>query len=188
MKSLLIYCGSRFGDDPDFTRVAQALGRECAARGWRVVYGGGKMGLMGASASAARDAGGRVFGVIPEFLVALEGILEGVDHKVVATMHERKMLMFEECDAICALPGGIGTLEELIETMSWARLNLHQKPIIALNVKGYWEPLRTLFQHMVRLGFAAPELMDDIAFVDRPEDVFAIASRPRRSATVAAHM
>jgi hypothetical protein len=173
MKSLCVYCGSRAGRDPEFARVARFLGAEAARRNCRIVYGGGKMGLMGVTAGAARDAGGRVFGVIPDFLVDLEGILENVDHKIVKTMHERKMLMFEESDAICALPGGIGTLEELIETLSWARLSLHAKPIIVLNLKGFWDPLRALFEHLVASGFAAPELMGDMVFVERPEDVFA---------------
>ncbi len=181
MKSLCVYCGSRSGRDPEFASVAKFVGEEAARRGCRIVYGGGKMGLMGIAAGAARDAGGKVFGVIPDFLVELEGILENVDHKVVKTMHERKMLMFEESDAICALPGGIGTLEELIETLSWARLSLHHKPIIVLNVKGFWTPLEKLFRHLIDTGFAAPELMGDVTFVDEPEDIFAImdASRVR---------
>ena len=184
MKSLLVYCGSRKGSNPEYLLAAQNLGAEAARRGCRIVYGGGKMGLMGATAGAARDAGGRVFGVIPEFLVSIEGILEGVDHKVVQTMHERKMLMFEESDAIVALPGGIGTLEELVETLSWARLALHAKPIIALNVEGFWEPLRTLFTHLVEHGFAPPEFLNEIIFVDRVEDVFAVAAKPRVKAVV----
>jgi uncharacterized protein (TIGR00730 family) len=179
MKSLCVYCGSRSGRDPDFAAAAAFIGREAARRNCRIVYGGGKMGLMGITAGAARDAGGRVFGVIPDFLVELEGILENVDHKIVKTMHERKMLMFEESDAICALPGGIGTLEELIETLSWARLALHSKPIIVLNMKEFWTPLKTLFEHLVVEGFAAPELMGDVIFVDRPEDIFAAMERTR---------
>jgi uncharacterized protein (TIGR00730 family) len=174
MKSLCVYCGSRPGRDPDFVKAAQFVGQEAARRGCRIVYGGGKMGLMGVTAGAARDAGGKVFGVIPDFLVELEGILENVDHKVVKTMHERKMLMFEQSDAICALPGGIGTLEELVETLSWARLALHQKPIIVLNIKGFWTPLKRVFENFVNTGFAAPELLNDLTFVDRPEDIFTV--------------
>ena len=174
MKSLCVYCGSRPGRDPEFTTAAKFIGEEAARRGCRIVYGGGKMGLMGVTAGAARDAGGKVFGVIPDFLVELEGILENVDHKVVETMHERKMLMFEESDAICALPGGIGTLEELIETLSWARLALHQKPIIVLNLKKFWDPLQTLFEHLVDQGFAPAELLNEVTFVERPEDVFSV--------------
>lgn len=172
MKSLCIYCGSRPGNDPAFKEAAIEIGREAARRGCRIVYGGGKLGLMGATAGAARDAGGAVFGVIPEFLVELEGILDGVDHKIVETMHERKMLMFEESDAIVTLPGGIGTLEELIEVLSWARLALHKKPIIVLDLKGFWSPLRHLFDHIVSEGFADRELLSDLTFVERVEDVF----------------
>ena len=172
MKSLCVYCGSRPGDDPVFVKIAEKIGREAAKRGIRIVYGGGKLGLMGATAGAARDAGGAVFGVIPDFLVELEGILEGVDHKVVKTMHERKMLMFEECDAILTLPGGIGTLEEVIETLSWARLALHQKPIIVLNQDNFWSPLKELFEHIVGRGFADEELLTDVKFVESVEEVF----------------
>ncbi|MGE0410258.1 MAG: TIGR00730 family Rossman fold protein [Amphiplicatus sp.] len=172
MKSLCVYCGSRAGRDPEFVSAARFVGQEAARRGCRIVYGGGKMGLMGAAAGAARDAGGKVFGVIPDFLVEVEGILENVDHKVVKTMHERKMLMFEESDAICALPGGIGTLEELIETLSWARLALHHKPVIVLNLNNFWGPLRALFEHIVDKGFAPPELLKEVTFVERPEQIF----------------
>lgn len=172
MKSLCVYCGSRSGRDPEFAAAAAFIGKEAARRGTRIVYGGGKMGLMGVTAGAARDAGGKVFGVIPDFLVEIEGILENVDHKIVKTMHERKMMMFEESDAICALPGGIGTLEELIETLSWARLALHAKPIIVLNQKNFWSPLRTLLEHFVDSGFAAPDLLREIVFVETPHQVF----------------
>lgn len=182
MKSLCVYCGSRPGRDPEFVKIAQFVGEEAARRGYRIVYGGGKMGLMGVTAGAARDAGGKVFGVIPDFLVELEGILENVDHKVVKTMHERKMLMFEECDAICALPGGIGTLEELVEALSWARLALHHKPIILLNVKGFWTPLRRVFEHMIEMGFAPKELLNEVIFVDRPEEIFEVADKGRVTA------
>ncbi len=175
MKSLCVYCGSRSGNDPAFQETAIAVGKEAAKRGCRIVYGGGKLGLMGATAGAARDAGGDVFGVIPDFLVELEGILEGVDHKIVSTMHERKMMMFEESDAILTLPGGIGTLEELIEVLSWARLALHRKPIIILNVNGFWAPLKELFDHIVDKGFAANELHHDVMFVDRVDEIFSTA-------------
>jgi uncharacterized protein (TIGR00730 family) len=177
MKSLCVYCGSRPGKDPAFEEAAIAIGKEAARRGCRIVYGGGKMGLMGATAGAARDAGGDVFGVIPDFLVELEGILEGVDHKIVDTMHERKMLMFEESDAILTLPGGIGTLEELIEVLSWARLALHRKPIIVLNLNGFWTPLQQLFEHVVSQGFADKELLNDTVFVSSVDEVFPAAEQ-----------
>ena len=184
MKSLCVYCGSRAGNDPIFEEAAIAVGKEAASRGCRIVYGGGKLGLMGATAGAARDAGGPVFGVIPDFLVELEGILEGVDHKVVDTMHERKMLMFEESDAILTLPGGIGTLEELIEVLSWARLSLHRKPIIVLNLDGFWSPLKDLFHHVVDTGFADKELLTDVTFVDKVEDIFPTAEQQTLRARV----
>lgn len=177
MKSLCVYCGSRSGNEPVFEAAAIAVGKEAARRGCRIVYGGGKLGLMGATAGAARDAGGKVFGVIPDFLVELEGVLDGVDHKIVNTMHERKMLMFEESDAILTLPGGIGTLEELIEVLSWARLSLHRKPIIILNIEGFWTPLKNLFEHIVAQGFADRALLSDMIFVDRPENVFTVAEQ-----------
>ena len=172
MKSLCVYCGSRPGNDPVFEAIAKEVGETAAAKNYRIVYGGGKLGLMGATAGAARDAGGKVFGIIPEFLVELEGILDGVDHTVVTSMHERKMMMFEESDAILTLPGGIGTLEELIEVTSWARLALHRKPLIVLNVNNFWSPLKTLFEHIVEMGFADPELLNDVIFVDTIAEVF----------------
>lgn len=177
MKSLCVYCGSRAGDDPSFAEAARQIGREAARRDWRIVYGGGKLGLMGTTAGAARDAGGKVFGIIPDFLVDMEGVLEGVDHVVVKTMHERKMMMFEESDAFLTLPGGIGTIEEVVETLSWARLALHRKPIIILNQNGYWTPFRELMEHIVTRGFAAPELLGDMIYVDRAEDVFPMLAK-----------
>ena len=176
MKSLCVYCGSRPGSDPAFEKAAIQIGQQAAKRDVRIVYGGGKMGLMGATAGAARDAGGKVFGVIPDFLVELEGILEGVDHKIVNNMHERKMLMFEESDAILTLPGGIGTLEELIEVLSWARLGLHKKPLIVFNINGFWSPLRDLLHHVVENNLADRALLDDLTFVDSVDAVFEAAN------------
>lgn len=172
MKSVCVFCGSRDGDDPAFKQAAVFIGQEAAKRDIRIVYGGGKLGLMGATAGAARDAKGDVFGVIPDFLVSLEGVLDGVEHKVVDTMHERKMLMFEESDAIITLPGGIGTLEEIIEILSWARLQLHRKPIIVVNINNFWSPLKDLIHHIVARGFADRELVDDLVFVDTLDQVF----------------
>lgn len=175
LKSLCVYCGSRVGDDPIFANTAKTLGTALVKNQTRLVYGGGKLGLMGEVASAVRDAKGDVFGIIPEFLVDIEGVLDGVDHKVVDTMHERKMLMFEESDAICTLPGGIGTLEEIIELLSWARLDLHRKPLVICNVEDFWSPLVELLDHVIDRGFAAKELRSDIVVVDRAEDVIPAA-------------
>jgi len=159
------------GDDEAFGEAAKTLGTELAKAHIRLVYGGGKMGLMGTVAGAARDNHGAVFGIIPEFLVSMEGVLDGVDHTIVQTMHERKIRMFEEADAFCTLPGGIGTLEEIIELMSWTRLQLHRKPLILLNINEFWTPLVTLINHVVDHGFADPALKSDLIVVNRPEDV-----------------
>ena len=175
LKSLCVYCGSRMGDRPVFADTARALGRACAENGTELVYGGGALGLMGETARAARDAGGRVFGVIPQFLVDVEGIAEGIDHEVVPDMHTRKMMMFERAEAFCTLPGGIGTLEEVIELLSWARLDLHRKPVVICDVEGFWSPLVELLNHVIDRGFAAEELRDDIVVVTRAEDVIPAA-------------
>ena len=171
LKSLCVYCGSRMGDQPIFKDAATRLGKSMAQNNVRLVYGGGSLGLMGTIAGTVRDNGGSVYGVIPQFLTELEGVLEGVDHKIVDTMHERKMIMFEEADAICTMPGGIGTLEEIIEILSWARLELHRKPVVLLNLEGFWSPLVELLHHIIDRGFAAEELRNDIVVVERPEDV-----------------
>ncbi|MEM9232632.1 MAG: TIGR00730 family Rossman fold protein [Pseudomonadota bacterium] len=176
INSLCVYCGSRVGDDEIYAKTAKALGESLVASGTRLVYGGGKLGLMGVTASAVRDGGGKVFGVIPNFLVEMEGVLDGVDHILVETMHERKMRMFEESDAFCVLPGGIGTLEEIIELLSWVRLDLHRKPLVILNVDGFWDPLITLLHHVVDAGFAAKELKQDLVVVSTPEEVLPAAS------------
>lgn len=172
MKSLCVYCGSRPGNDPAFREAAIQVGQEAARRNCRIVYGGGKLGLMGATAGAARDAGGKVFGVIPDFLVEMEGVLEGVDHKIVTNMHERKMMMYEESDAFLTLPGGIGTLEELVEVVSWARLGLHRKPIIVLDINGFWSPLKELLRHFVEKELADKQLVEDLIFVKGVPTVF----------------
>lgn len=171
LKSLCVYCGSRLGHDPAIDAAALTLGTALVQNGTRLVYGGGKLGLMGRVASAVRDQGGRVFGVIPQFLVNMEGILDGVDHRIVENMHQRKMMMFEEADAFCTLPGGIGTLEEIVELLSWARLDLHRKPLIVCNINGFWDPLVELLDHVIAQGFAAPALRNDIIVVSRAEDV-----------------
>ena len=171
LKSLCVYCGSRPGDRPVFTETARTLGQALAAHGTELVYGGGALGLMGETARATRDAGGTVFGVIPQFLVDVEGIAEGIEHEIVPDMHTRKMMMFERAQAFCTLPGGIGTLEEVIELLSWARLDLHRKPIVICDVEGFWTPLVELLNHVIDRGFAAEELRSDIVVVKRAEDV-----------------
>lgn len=182
LRNVCVYCGSGVGENPIYAEAAHTLGRALGENGIGLVYGGGGLGLMGEVARAALAAGGSVTGIIPEFLTVREHMLREVTDLIVTRdMHERKRQMYERSDAFVALPGGIGTLEELIETLSWARLALHHKPIIVLNQKGFWTPLRELFQHLVEQGFAAPELLEDLTFVDRPQDIFAVmeASRVR---------
>lgn len=158
--SVCVFCGSRPGDDPAFTRDAEALGRGLAAKGWRLVYGAGDVGLMGSVARAAQAAGGNTFGVIPAHLVAWEvGKTDLTSYVVTETMHERKKVMFMNCDAVVVLPGGAGSLDELFEVLTWRQLGLHQKPVIIVNTNGYWDPLDHLMNHVVAKGFADSSIL-----------------------------
>ncbi|PXW98597.1 hypothetical protein C7444_10274 [Sphaerotilus hippei] len=155
--SICVYCGSRDGADPAYAAAARALGEAIGRRGWRLVYGGGKVGLMGIVADAALQAGGTVLGVIPEHLLKLEvGHGSLTQLQVVQTMHERKHLMAEAADAFVALPGGIGTLEELYEVWTWQHLGFHRKPIALLDTRGYYQPLLAFMRHTVEQGFVSP--------------------------------
>jgi uncharacterized protein (TIGR00730 family) len=147
--SVCVYCGSSDAADPDFLAAAADFGRILAREDVRLVYGGGGIGLMGACARAASAAGGRVLGVMPEFLRQREILFDEVETIVTSSMHERKSRMFEAADAFAIFPGGIGTLEEVIELMSWRRLGLHAKPIVFYNAKDFWDPLFALLRHTV---------------------------------------
>lgn len=171
LDSVCVFCGSSEAADPDFLRAAQTLGGELARARLRLVYGGGGVGLMGACARAAHEAGGEVLGIIPDFLVGRERALESVEHVVVSNMHERKMMMFERSDGFVILPGGIGTLEEVVELLSWRRLDLHAKPVVFYNPREFWSPLFHLFQHTVDEKLTPPEFMDCWRAVARIEDV-----------------
>jgi uncharacterized protein (TIGR00730 family) len=149
IKSICVYCGSSESTLPAYHDLATRFGEALAQRGLRMVYGGGSIGLMGRAAKAAHNAGGDVLGVMPRFLERREIVLESVPHRMVDTMHERKMIMFEESDAFVVLPGGIGTLEEAVETLSWRRLDLHKKPVVFLSEDDFWAPFFTLLQHTV---------------------------------------
>jgi uncharacterized protein (TIGR00730 family) len=180
--SVCVFCGSSDAADPAFLRAAAGLGRDLAAADLKLVYGGGGVGLMGACARAAHEAGGRVLGIIPDFLVGREQALESVEHVVVTNMHERKMMMFDRSDAFVVLPGGIGTLEEVVELLSWRRLDLHAKPVVFYNPDGFWRPLFDLFQHTVDARLTPPDFMNAWTTVERIEDVVpalhAAAPRP----------
>ncbi len=172
IKSVCVYCGSGFGDDPVFAETAAALGREMAEGGINLVYGGGNVGLMGTIAQSVLDHGGYVTGIIPDFLKSREKLLDDVQETIVVSdMHTRKRLMFEKADAFVALPGGIGTLEELVEQMTWAQLGRHTKPILMLNTKAFWKPLLTLFAHMRDQGFIRPGLELGYLVAERVDDV-----------------
>lgn len=171
IRSVCVYCGSSAGDDPIYVAAARKLGQILAHEKIRLVYGGGGIGLMGAVAHAAMDAGGEVIGIIPDFLVAREHAFEGAREVVVTRdMHERKRTMFERADAFIALPGGIGTLEELIEQLSWLQLGQHRKPVLALNLNGFWDPLLTLLAHLEARGFIRPRSFE-LLVAGRVEDV-----------------
>jgi uncharacterized protein (TIGR00730 family) len=151
--AICVFCGSSPGHAPGYLALARRLGTAMAKRGVGLVYGGGGVGLMGETARAVLDAGGDVIGVIPEFLTRLEVALETAPVEIVDNLHERKARMAALCDGYIILPGGIGTLEEVVEVMSWARLKLHQKPIIFLDEGGYYDGFFTFIEHAVKEGF-----------------------------------
>jgi uncharacterized protein (TIGR00730 family) len=152
-----VFCGASTGRDSRYATAATAVGAALAGRGIELVYGGGRLGLMGAVADGALSAGGRVTGVIPAGLVERELAHRGLaDLRIVTTLHERKAVMAELSDAFLALPGGLGTLEELAEVLSWAQLELHAKPVGALDVGGFFGPLVSYLEHAAKEGFVAP--------------------------------
>ncbi len=171
IRKICVYCGSGPGGDPAFVETARAFGTILAKNGIGLVYGGGSIGLMGEMAKAVLSHGGEVIGIIPEFLTDRERALDRGQLIVTRDMHERKQLMFEHADAFVALPGGIGTLEEVVEQMTWAQLGRHKKPILLANIKGFWDPLCTLLTHMEDLDFIRPGLTVNYLVADRVEDI-----------------
>lgn len=157
--SICVFCGARPGNNPLHAEAARAFGEALAARGWRLVYGAGDIGLMGEVARAAQGGGAPAVGVIPVHLLALEqGRRELTTFVVTENMHERKKVMFMNSDAIVVLPGGAGSLDEFFEVLTWAQIGLHEKPIFLLDSAGYWQPLIRLIDHIVAEGFAPPSL------------------------------
>ncbi len=153
--SVCVFCGSRMGDDPAFAATARDLGHMLARRNWRLVYGAGDVGLMGEVARGAQKNGGTTFGVIPVHLLAREvGKRDLSQFVITENMHERKKVMFMNADAVVALPGGAGSLDEFFEVMTWRQLGLHEKPIYLFNINGYWDELISLIDHMIERGFA----------------------------------
>ena len=179
LRSVCVFCGSSDEADPSYLVAAAQLGRLMAQARLKLVYGGGGVGLMGATARGAHEAGGEVLGIIPTFLIGKERALTEVEHVIVSNMHERKMLMYDRSDAFVILPGGIGTLEEVVELLSWRRLDLHAKPVVFWNPNGFWSTLFALFQHTVDEKLTPPDFMRAWTSVSRIEDVIpAVMARP----------
>lgn len=173
--SVCVFCGSRFGAKPEYEADARAVGTLLASRNWQLVYGAGDVGLMGAVARAAQQAGGATFGVIPTHLLSMEvGKRDLTSFIVTENMHERKKVMFMNSNAVVVLPGGAGSLDEFFEVLTWRQLGLHEKPLILLNTEGYWDPLLALIDHAIEQGFADRSLMD---FVQTVPDVATLAVR-----------
>ncbi len=177
VKSVCVYCGASSGTSESFVNIAKELGRELAGRGIRLVYGGGGIGLMGAVADATMAAGGHVIGIIPQHLERAELGHRGLTElKIVDTMHTRKRMMFDMSDAFIILPGGMGTLDETFEIITWRQLGMHDKPIILVNHDNYWAPFLGLIDHVVDNGFARPaarQLFSVVGSVGRLFDLLA---------------
>jgi uncharacterized protein (TIGR00730 family) len=182
IRTVCVYCGSGPGADPAFVAAARQFGRALAEAGIGLVYGGGSVGLMGELATAVLDHGGRVTGVIPEFLVARERMLHDSQEIVVTgDMHERKRTMFERADAFVALPGGIGTLEELVEQLTWAQLGRHRKPILIANVAGFWDRLCALIDHMREMQFIHNEAAINLLVAKSVEEILPMLTKAVRA-------
>ncbi|MEM1389222.1 MAG: TIGR00730 family Rossman fold protein [Pseudomonadota bacterium] len=170
--SICVFCGSREGANPAYMAHATALGRALAGENWRLVYGAGDVGLMGAVARAAKDAGGDTFGVIPVHLMAREVAKRDLGQFIVTeNMHERKKVMYMNSDALAVLPGGAGTLDEFFEVLTWRQLMLHAKPIYLLNTDGYWDPLAALIDQVIDKGFADASLRGFFDLADSVEEM-----------------
>ncbi|WP_171207188.1 MULTISPECIES: TIGR00730 family Rossman fold protein [unclassified Ruegeria] len=173
-KSVCVYCGSRNGVNLSYTQAAQQFGSLLAKEGWRLVYGAGDVGLMGEVARSAQAAGGETFGVIPVHLVQREVGKTDLTHFVITeTMHERKKVMIMNADAVVVLPGGPGSLDELFEALTWRQLGLHEKPILVMNVDGYWDALKALLDQVIDQGFADASLAEFVTWVEDAETAMA---------------
>ncbi len=172
IRKICVYCGSGPGTDPAYVEAAKAFGMILAKNGIGLVYGGGTVGMMGEIADAVEAHGGQLTGIIPEFLMAKEHARRG-EHNLIVTrdMHERKRKMFELADAFVALPGGVGTLEEIVEQMTWVQLGRHRKPVLLANIENFWQPLCALLDHMKKLEFIRGGLDFDLLVADKVEDI-----------------
>jgi uncharacterized protein (TIGR00730 family) len=181
IRSVCVYCGSSAGANPRFADAADALGRALAEADVGLVFGGGGDGLMGRVARSTLAAGGRVTGIIPKFLLEREHALVGAQERVVVdSMHQRKQAMFDRADAFIALPGGVGTLEELVEQLTWAQLQRHRKPVLLADIDGFWRPLLALFAHMRSLGFIREEFEVRYLVAEKIEDALPMLNAAAR--------
>jgi len=175
IRSICVYCGSQPGRDPAYIEAGRTLGKSIAAHGLRLIYGGGTKGIMGAVAAGALSNGGQVTGIIPEFLVDMEATRHSLGqlNELIVTedMHARKHKMFERSDAFVTLPGGLGTLEEIVEIMTWAQLGRHEKPMVFANIDGFWDPMLELVRHMRDQGFVHHAHLVQPLVVDKAEDI-----------------
>jgi len=188
LERIAVYCGARDGADPAYRAAAEAMGRTLAARGIGLVYGGGALGMMGALADATLAAGGEVIGVIPAFMDGRETIHRGLTQlRISRSMHDRKATMLDLADGVIALPGGIGTLDELIEAMTWAQLGLHQVPCGLLDVNGFWQPFVDVLEHCIAHGFLEVGRRDAFVRASDPDRLLDALQRaplpPRTSGT-----
>jgi len=181
IRKICVYCGSGPGTDPAFVAGARAFGAILATKGIELVYGGGNVGMMGELARAVLDHGGKATGIIPEFLMARERPKRDAQELIVTRdLHERKRKMFEIADAFVAMPGGVGTLEEVVEQMTWAQLGRHKKPILLANIENFWQPLCALLDHMKTLNFIRGDLNFDLLIADKVEDIVPMLQKAAR--------
>ena len=170
--SVVVFCGARDGAKPAYLAAAQETGQCLARNGWRLIFGAGDRGIMGAVAMATREAGGDTLGVIPEHLLGAErGLSVQPDMIVTETMHERKELMYKNSNAIIVLPGGAGTLDEFFEVLTWRQLGLHEKPIFLLNTEDFWQPLIQMLGHVIAEGFAEASVLDYVQVVSSVKEL-----------------
>ena len=189
LRNICVYCGSGPGTDPAYIEAARVFGAILAQNGIGLVYGGGGVGIMGAIAHSVHDHGGEVTGIIPKFLMSRERALHGT-HELIVThdLHERKRKMFEMADAFVALPGGVGTLEELVEQLTWVQLGRHRKPVLLANINNFWQPLCALFEHMKKLEFIRGDLDFDLLVADTVGDILPMLQKaaPETAASMTA--
>lgn len=180
LRNLCVYCGSKNGHDPVYAALARELGRRCAESGVGVVFGGGHIGLMGQLAQSTLEGGGKVVGILPEHLRQLEVADEAISELVIVdSMHTRKRMLAERADAFCVLPGGLGSLDEMVEIITWKQLGLHDKPVVLLDHEGYWQPFLNLIEHQTRHGFVSPGARDLFSVAADLDAMFeAVAAHP----------